>query len=151
MCKKLEKSARLEFGNHDHHVKWNILMIFGDLTSWFLVILLESHQNEINRFLSYVSFKTFNMMTFHDSWWPLVTFDDYGYINSILLLLENCRGLCLQCIFKVYRYQYFRRRELHIILQVMLPWYIAFHYKLKVMVMRISYKRTMNLTIVYAQ
>ncbi len=69
--------SQLAFGNHDwswlitknHHVKWNILhdfwwsnfMICGDL-AWNV---------------------SFNMMTFHDIWWFLVTFDDYWWFFMI--------------------------------------------------------------------
>ena len=55
--------------------------------------------------------------------------DNYvvNYDRSRLIANAN---YCCKCLFKDYRYQYFRRRELHIILRVMLRWYIAFNFAL---------------------
>ena len=44
--------------------------------------------------------------------------------------LRSADSIPEQFAFKDYRYQYFRRRELHIILRVLLPWYIAFNFAL---------------------
>ncbi len=58
-------------------------MIFGDLTSWFLVILNESrkkwdHQRSSKMF-------HFNIMIFYDIWWFFVTFDDYWWFWLIMI------------------------------------------------------------------
>ncbi len=51
-------------------------MIFGDLTSWFLVILNESQKRSSKMF-------HFNMMILYDIWWFFVTFDDYWWFFVI--------------------------------------------------------------------
>ncbi len=55
--------------SESRHVIVTIFMIFGDLTSWFLVIIKMSSPKIIKNV-------SFNVTTFHDSWWFFVTFDD---------------------------------------------------------------------------
>ena len=66
-------------------------MIFGDQTSWFLVVSREIHQNETSRVTNVVRILisvgnfgwSLSIMTFHDIWWFFVTFDDYWWFFMI--------------------------------------------------------------------